>query len=314
MSNTNTSTSQPEDQLPFVIESIGKLNRFLQPEKSIRMILFLWSRFSPKCADLINSIPDDCKKFFYYINIDNPGVRESIINSSSVKVTEVPCIIVVYTDGLISTYEGNSSIDIIKSIHSIAQKITQSSQSPQSTAKNPLSTVTPLSQILGTPSDAGKSLEENKENEEYDTDEVDDSPINDNSTSSRHSAVRSKIRRAERPMDDHTRIKQQNPPDVGLSTARNYPTKGMGHGELAHSSLGSDIKTNQKPHQKQKALPIMGGEMLDDDLDEMLDEDVTIDPIIRNIGKSGSTDKKEAMMNVKKAAEEMMRMREQEGE
>ncbi|MDD4930528.1 MAG: hypothetical protein PHG66_00035 [Candidatus Colwellbacteria bacterium] len=301
--------SEQPDQLPFVIESLAEMNRFLQPDKTIRMILFLWSRFSPKCAELINSIPPECKRFFYYLNIDNPDMRSSILNSSSIKVTEVPCIIVVHTDGIVSTYEGDASMEIIKSVYSIVQKITQATQPSAVPVKNPGSTVTPLSEILGMPVN-GSPSHDNEENEEYETDL---SKLVDES-SSRHSAVRSKVRQAGRPMDDHRqRIKEQDPPDVGLSSARSYPTKGVGHDGLARSSLGADIKRpSNKP--KQKQMPISGGEMLDDELDDMLEEDATMDPIIRDVGKTGRTDKKEAMMNVKKAAEEMKRMREMEEE
>ena len=63
-------------------------------------------------------------------------------------------------------------------------------------------------------------------------------------------------------------------------------------------------------------MKVYGGEILDDELDDMLDEDPTLDPVIRdNIGNSSiKTDKKESMMNVKKAAEDMARIREQEAE
>jgi len=305
----NSEQNDQSDRLPFVIESIAELNRFIQPEKSIRMILFLWSRFSPKCAELVNSIPPECKRFFYYINIDNPDVRDSILNSSSVKVSEVPCVIVVQTDGVVETYEGNASVDIIKSVYSIVQKITSPQQPQQSMTPGGSrggSNVTPLSEILG-PSIGG----EDEDDEEKEIEPL----LPEQDESSRHSAVRSKVRQAQRPMDDHRqRIKEQDPPDVGLSSARSYPTKGVGHEGLARSSLGADIKKPSGGKPKQKDIPISGGEMLDDDLDEMLEEDATMDPIIRDVGKTGRTDKKEAMMNVKKAAEEMKRMREMEEE
>lgn len=296
--NAVSGQSEQPNHLPFVIESISEMNMFLQPDKRIRMILFLWSRFSPKCTELINSIPNECRRFFYCINIDNPDVRESILNSSSIKVTEVPCIIVVQLDGIVSLYEGDSSVEIIKSVYSIVQKIIQASA-----PKNSGLTVTPLSEILG--SQKSSIIEPPDDENEPDLSElVDDS-------TSRHSAVRSKVRRAERPMDDHRqRIQEQDPPERGLSSARSYPTKGMGHDGMAQSSLGVDIKRPSKP----KTIPISGGEMLDDDLDDMLDEDATMDPIIRDVGKTGRSDKKEAMMNVKKAAEEMKRMREMEEE
>jgi len=285
-----------DNRLPSVIESLAEINNFIQQDKKIRMILVLWSRYSPKCAEFINSIPNNCKRFFYPINIDNPEVRNSILNSSSIKVSEVPCVIVVGINGTVSTYEGDASNDIIKSIHSIVGQMEK-----MKTVKK--STVTPLSDILGgKPSQVESG--EGGENEVYENGEEEDE-------SSRHSQVRQKVRRAERPMDPPDRIKQQDPPSTGLSSARSYPVKGVGHSSLARSSLGSDIK----PSSKSKPLPVVsGGEMLDDDLDDMMNEDVTMDPIIKSTMESGRGDKKEAMMNVKKAAEEMMRMREQEEE
>lgn len=296
------------DQLQMVVESLNELNKYLQPQKSLQMILFLWSKFSQKSATLINSLPQECKRFFYFINIDNPDVRQSILNSSNVKVTEVPCVIVIQNDGVISTYEGDTSMDIINSVYLIVQKIIQKNK-----PKTQASTETPLSEIL-----TGGNYESNNDDENEETDmkfKCAGSDICESKPT--HSSVRSKIRRAERPMDTGNRIAEQDHSEHGLSSSRVHFTKGSGHEGLAVSSLGADIK---KPSQKQKFKPqqmkVSGGEILDDELDDMLDQDPTLDPVIRdNIGNSSlKPDKKESMMNVKKAAEEMMRIRDQESE
>ena len=315
--NMESKENQNGDRLQLVVESLKEMNKFIQPEKSIQMILFLWSQFSQKSVSLINSMPNECKRFFYFINIDNPDIRESILNSSNVKVSQVPCIIVVQNDGVISTYEGDSSIDIIKSVYAIVQKIIQ-----QNRPKKPPSTVTPLSEILLSPDiDSNEDGQESQENDNSNMkfkcngpSEVCDS---DDDPETRHSAVRSKIRRAERPMDTGNRIVQQNHSENGLSSSRVHFNKGDGHHGLAVSSLGADIKkSSQKQKQPPKLMKVYGGEILDDELDDMLDEDPTLDPVIRdNIGNSSiKTDKKESMMNVKKAAEDMARIREQEAE
>ena len=78
--------------------------------------MFLFSRFSPKCSKLIESIPDNCRKYFYFLCMDNSEIRNKIMNSSSVKVTKVPCILVIHTDGIISTYEADGALEIVKNI------------------------------------------------------------------------------------------------------------------------------------------------------------------------------------------------------
>lgn len=297
-----------QDQLQMVVRSLNELNKYLQPEKRIQMILFLWSRFSQKSVSLINSIPNECKQFFYFINIDNPTVRENILNSSNVKVTEVPCIIIVQNDGEISTYEGDSSMDIIKSVYTIVQKILQKNK-----PKTPVSTETPLSEILSS-GEFGSN-----ENEEIDDTGIKfkcgSGDVCDSNNESTHSSVRSKIRRAERPMDTGNRIAEQDHSEQGLSSSRVHFTKGSGHEDLAVSSLGSDIKRpSQKPKQKKSQISVSGGEILDDELDDMLEQDMTLDPVIRDMGSSLNPDKKTMMIGVKKQAEEMMRIREQESE
>lgn len=276
-----------------VSDSINELNQYIPKDKSIRMILFLWSKFSNKSIELINTIPPECKRFFHFINIDNPTIRKSILNSSSIKITNVPCIVVINTDGVISTYEGENSIEIIKSIHDLLQTI--NSKQNEVPIPPPLSEgVTSLASILGNQLPIENPPEQSIQevnNEDY-----------------TEQNIRSKIRRAERPMDTNTIIPFEESQEIGLSSARTRPIRGMGHDNLATSSLGSDIsssKNTKKPTNIQHIMDISEGEMIDDGLEDMLEEDATMDPVIKGVKNSKSDD-------VKKVAEEMMRIRDEQ--
>lgn len=331
--NQQPSTQQPqnEGQLSTATLALRDLNKSLPPDRQIKLILFLYSKFSEKSDMLIKALPQECRQFFYYICIDNKSIREKITNSTIIKITEVPCIIVVDMNDTISTYEGDRSVDIIKTIHGLNNKHQLSKHAPncqcpthqQMNQQQPepiSSSVTQITDVL----DEQESQEDDYPSESKrpprrspisdrmpvprDEEEDMSSLVDDNTTR------RTKVRHANRPADNHNSIPEQQRPDVGLSSARNFPTKGLGHEEMANSSLK---QIPNQPKRRSAPMQVSGGEMLDDELDDMLNEDVNMDPQIRsnmnaNSGKIGSIDRKEQMDNVKKAASEMAKMRETE--
>ena len=286
-----------EDRLQMVSQSISELNNSIPNEKKIRMILFLWSKFSPKCSELIQSIPPECKRFFHFINIDSKSVRENILKSSSVSITKVPCVLVVHIDGLISTYEGESTIEIIKNIYSISQQIVA--------PKNPTG-ATPLSQILKGPNRIPP------QNIVYENIEDDDEEPH----------RRIKIRRAERPMEDNS---------IGISSIRAHIPKGVGHDKLSMSSL-NEIETPSASKfgaiddgEELEEMDDIGENDGNDGMDELNEEDEGEEDDIQNLEDIEEVakkkvkgppigHKKEAMENVKNRAEKMMKMREMEDE
>jgi hypothetical protein len=320
--NSNLITNN-EGQLQSATLALKELNTILPQDRQIKLLLFLYSKFSQKSDMLINALPQECRKFFYYICIDNKSIREKIVNSTTIKISEVPCILLIDINDSISTYEGDRSVDIIKTIHGLNSKYNTSKQPPsqpqsqqQSFQKSASSSVTQLTDILDdTPQE--EYPEESKrpprrspipDRMPVPKNEDDDdmsSLVEDNNTNM--NGVRKKVRHANRPVDHP--IPEQERPDVGLSSARNFPTKGLGHENMGQSSL-SQIPS-QPPQKRSQNMNVSGGEMLDDELDEMLNEDSTMDPQIKK-AKGGSMDKKEALANVKKAAMEMMEMRKAE--
>ena len=322
ISLNQSSPASNDGQMSSVTLALRDLNKSLPLERQIKLIIFLYSKFSEKSDILIKSMPQDCRQFFYYICVDNKTIREKIINSTTMKITEVPCIIIVDINDNISTYEGNKSIEIIKTIYNLNKKHQLSKHGPncqcpvhtkQQSQQTTTSTVTPLADILPPTSEdpypseskrpPRKSPIPNKLPVPIQDDEDMSSMVDDSAT--RMGAVRTKVRHASRPIDDGMNIQEQEPPEVGMSSVRNYPPKGVGHEGMAYSSLK---QIEQQPKRNQPPMKISGGEMLDDELDDLLEDSNT------SSSSKQQVDRKEAMNSVKKAAEEMKRMRENETE
>lgn len=313
---------QTNSQLSDVTLALKDLNRSLPQDRQIKLIILLYSKFSQKSDILIKSIPTECRPFFYYICIDNKTIRKKIKESTTMKITEVPCIIVIDINDTISIYEGDKSVEIIKTIYNINKQHQLSKhgpncQCPLHKASNISDTVTPISQLdmkssNDYPSERKQPPIRSPIPDKLPVPPQDDdlaSAIDDSAT--RIGGVRSKVRHANRPIES-TRIREQDPPEVGISSIRNAPIRGLGHENMAHTSL-KDV-TGSKPKPKNTPISISGGEMLDDELDDMLDEDPTLDVEIRSTKKAQYMDKKEAMDSVKKAAMEMQKMRSLEEE
>lgn len=325
-----TTGSNQIDQSSAVTLALRDLNTSLPHDRQIKMIIFLYSKFSQKSDMLIKALPQDCRKFFYYICIDNKIIRDKIVNSSTIKITEVPCVLLIDINDTISTYEGDRSVEIIKIIHELNAKHQLSKHAPncqcpvhkkdikphQNIKKYSKDTVTSLSSIIEDDEQSSEFPQESKQPPRRSPipDKMPVPPIEETVHEEIPNSIRAKIRRANRPIDNHDEIFEQERPDVGLSSARSLPSKGVGHENMARSSLNQSIPHPNQQNKKQQ-IQISGGEVLDDELDDMLDDDPTIDPLIRtsmNSNKNGSVDKKDSMNSVKKAAEEMKRMREDE--
>lgn len=323
-----SSHTSNDEQLTNVTLALKDLNRSIPPDRQIKMIIFLYSKFSEKSDMLIRAIPQECRQFFYYLRIDHTQIRKLISNSTTMRITDVPCIILIDINDTISTYEGDKSVEIIKTIHSLNRNHQLSKHGPncqcpahkQQIAPSISSSVTPLSTILGeAPEQEDQYPSESKRPPRRSPipdrppvprqDDEDMSSLIDDSAT-RMGGVRSKVRHATRPIDSRS-IPEQDPPEVGLSSVRHLPPKGVGHAGMAQSSLKEVPQSNPRPRLSMQQ--VAGGEVLDDDLDDMLDEDPTLDPQIRSVASgSRNVDKKVSMDSVKKAAMEMQKMRESE--
>ena len=85
---------------------------------------------------------------------------------------------------------------------------------------------------------------------------------------------------------------------------------------MARSSLGDiSIPARQEPEPTTNIMDdLEDGELIGEDLDDMLDEDPTMDPSIKKSMSNKTIDKKESMDAVKRIAMEMQQGREMDDE
>ena len=74
-------------------------------------LVLLYSINSPKCDQLRSLLKDEYLGFFKAINIDNKKIRNMLSNSSTLKITTVPCIIEIFPDGNLASYEGEKAFE-----------------------------------------------------------------------------------------------------------------------------------------------------------------------------------------------------------
>lgn len=87
----------------------------------IKFSVLIYSKYSPNSTKLIKLINELSTIFVDIFNIkltciDNENIRKQILSSKNIKITYVPSILIIYTDGGIEKYEGNDAFDWVESI------------------------------------------------------------------------------------------------------------------------------------------------------------------------------------------------------
>jgi len=68
--------------------------------------LYLYSKYSNKCQEVLNVIRD--VEYIEKVCVDSPQMREFILNANNIRVTVVPCVLVIYASGDIEKYDNHS--------------------------------------------------------------------------------------------------------------------------------------------------------------------------------------------------------------
>ena len=120
---------------------------------SIKNLYLLYSNYSKLCHHLIK-ITSKLHPYFNLICIDNDKVRKIIIKSKKIKI--VPCMFVLFNDGLVQVYEGmDKCLELVKQIE--VSVFPQSSSSleqsslPKQEEHDRYSKKTPIAQVIQEP-------------------------------------------------------------------------------------------------------------------------------------------------------------------
>lgn len=76
-----------------------------------QLCALLWSKYSPMCKKLLDALQSSPINLTNTIGltlvcIDNEEIRKRIMTANKIDISIVPCVIVVYTNGLVEKYEG----------------------------------------------------------------------------------------------------------------------------------------------------------------------------------------------------------------
>lgn len=280
--------------LKTIKNNIEDLNSIIQPEAQLDLMMVLWSNFSPYSKRFLQEFPPDIRGCFYYLNIDNPRIRKSIMNSKVMKISAVPTVITFTKSGSTNTYEGyqrcKDIVNFIFNIYSVLKK---------KKLEKKLKGETPLSSIIKIPDNIKKEMlgESDVIEEPHISQQIEE----EDEEEEIERTSRKKIKNARIPMKKAINI---DPRDMNLSS-----------GGYNRPEIDDTLK-------ERKLVDLSGieADVINENIDEMFNNDPTLDPEIREIqsrtGKlmKGIVDnnEKHPYESVKKVAEEMVAMREKE--
>jgi hypothetical protein len=83
------------------------------PIQSVNQTIVVYSKYSQKSTLLIQSVANAGLGHFKTICIDNEQIRKKLQSSKKINITMVPCILVLYSTGVVEMYEGASAFEYI---------------------------------------------------------------------------------------------------------------------------------------------------------------------------------------------------------
>ena len=88
-------------------------------EKPQTIILYSkYSQHSKRLLDSLKSINIDWEKVInlQLLCIDNENIRKRILNSKDIQIKTVPCILIIYSDGVVEKFDGPNSFEWVENI------------------------------------------------------------------------------------------------------------------------------------------------------------------------------------------------------
>lgn len=88
-------------------------------EKPQTIILYSkYSQHSKRLLDSLKSINIDWEKLInlQLLCIDNENIRKRILNSKDIQIKTVPCILIIYSDGVVEKFDGPNSFEWVENI------------------------------------------------------------------------------------------------------------------------------------------------------------------------------------------------------
>ncbi len=87
-------------------------------------LIILYSKYSPQCQKIMQVYDAERMSYFKMVCIDNAATRARLAQSKTVKITTVPCVLLVYPGNKMEKFEGTGVSEWI--LRQIAQNLPES--------------------------------------------------------------------------------------------------------------------------------------------------------------------------------------------
>jgi hypothetical protein len=281
-----------------------------QNNMDLKKIVVFVSKFSDVCKQFLSALHPLYKDIILCVSVDNRQVRERLAKSKF-KVTVVPTVFMLFKNGTVNVHIGKQLVPLVdflnKSIetflivqsHMTSPKVSSSIISSLPSTSSTSSTSSTTSTSPTSPHSSNSSNSSTSNVTHLFGNEPDD--IENKSSFGIQSAKSSQFERT-----------------IDIGPKENIVQRGKGLENVARSSLlmvspqNDQVSSLIKHDENDSSIPLQtdSAELLEEDIEEMLNADATLDPLIQ---KSLSEDKNNNKWeSVKRIANDMAQLRENE--
>ena len=300
ITNTNLQNLQNNTNPQNFQNKIDVLNSVLSPEvkeffsyinsqnsMNLKKIILFYSKFSKVSEQFINALHPIYKHILSCICVDNPELRKRLINSKY-KLNVVPTVFMLFENGKVNVHYGNELNQLISFLNKNMESFMVFKTNGNMNQKKNES----IGQLQPQHLQEVNELQTNVKQKGNVTPLIINKPVEN-------------TRKIKESVKHLPRIKQPIPldfnkeMDVGISSKRIVPKGRKEHQKMAMSSIniigGSKLDTIDEQDEEDEEneededeidLQTEDGELLEDNLEDLINDDKTIDPIVKKGGKN----------------------------
>lgn len=301
MNNTNTNLQNLQNNTnPQNFQNkIDVLNSVLSPEvkeffsyinfqnsMNLKKIILFYSKFSKVSEQFINALHPIYKHILSCICVDNPELRKRLINSKY-KLNVVPTVFMLFENGKVNVHYGNELNQLISFLNKNMESFMVFKTNGNMNQKKNES----IGQLQPQHLQEVNELQTNVKQKGNVT------PLIINKSVENTRKIKESVKHLPRikqpiPLDFNKEM------DVGISSKRIVPKGRKEHQKMAMSSIniigGSKLDTideqdeedDEDDDEEEIDLQTEDGELLEDNLEDLINDDKTIDPIVKKGGKN----------------------------
>jgi hypothetical protein len=268
---------------PEVREFFNYINS--QNNMNLKKIILFYSKFSKVSEQFINALHPNYKHVLSCICVDNPELRKRLINSKY-KLNVVPTVFMLFENGKVNVHYGNELNQLISFLNKNMESFIVFKTNGNMNQKKNES----IGQLQPQTLQEVNELQTNGKQKGNVTPLIINKPVEN-------------TRKIKESVKHLPRIKQPIPlefnkeMDVGISSKRIVPKGRKEHQKMAMSSIniigGSKLDTIEEDDDEddddeddEVDLQTEDGELLEDNLEDLINDDKTIDPIVKKGGKN----------------------------